>query len=65
MKKQHRTLIVMLVAVTTAALASFGMYRVIQRMPTRQVEVANLQVVVAAQPLNFFRPAAMRATRLP
>ena len=51
MKKQHRTIVVMLVAVATAGLASFGMYRVVQRMPARQVEVDNLQVVVAAQSL--------------
>jgi Flp pilus assembly protein CpaB len=51
MKKQHRTLIVMLVAVVTAAVASFGMYRVVKQMPVREVEVANVQVVVAAMPL--------------
>ena len=31
MKKQHRTLIVVVVAVITASVASFGMYRAIQR----------------------------------
>jgi pilus assembly protein CpaB len=51
MKKQHRTLIVMLVAVVTAALASFGVYRAVLQMPVREVEVANMQVVVAAQAL--------------
>lgn len=51
MKRQHRTLIVMTVAVATAALASFGVYRAIQRMPVRQVEVASSYVVVAAQPI--------------
>ena len=51
MKKQHRTLIVMLVAVMTAALGSFGIYRAVLAMPVREVEVASVQVVVAAQAL--------------
>lgn len=53
MKKQHRTLIVMLVAVMTAALGSYGIYRAVLRMPVREVEVASVQVVVAAQPLTM------------
>ncbi len=51
MKRQYRTLIVMGVAVATAGLASLGMYRVIQRIPVREVEVASMHVVVAAQAL--------------
>ena len=51
MKKQHRTLIVMLVAVGTAALGSYGIYRAVLQMPVREVEVASMQVVVAAQPI--------------
>ena len=51
MKKQYRTLIVMVVAVVTAGLASFGMYRAIQRIPMREVEVASMPIVVAAVPL--------------
>jgi pilus assembly protein CpaB len=51
MKKQHRTLMVMLVAVVTAALGSYGVYRAVLQMPVREVEVASMQVVVAAQPL--------------
>jgi pilus assembly protein CpaB len=51
MKRQHRTLIVMVVAVITAGLASFGVYLAIQRMPVREVEVASMHVVVASQPL--------------
>jgi pilus assembly protein CpaB len=53
MKKQHRTLIVMLVAVGTAALGSYGVYRAVLQMPVREVEVASMQVVVAAQPLTM------------
>ena len=52
MKRQHRTLIVMAVAVVTAALASLGMYRVVQRIPVREVEVASTHVVVAARPIT-------------
>ena len=53
MKKQHRTLIVMLVAVMSAALGSYGIYRAVLQMPVREVEVASVQVVVAAQPLTM------------
>lgn len=53
MNKQHRTLIVMLVAVGTAALGSYGIYRAVLQMPVREVEVASMQVVVAAQPLTM------------
>ena len=51
MKKQHRTLTVMLIAVATAALGSYGVYRAVLQMPVREVEVASVQVVVAAQSL--------------
>jgi pilus assembly protein CpaB len=51
MKRQHRTLIVLAIAVTTAGLASLGVYRAIQRIPVREVEVASTHIVVAAQPL--------------
>ena len=51
MKRQYRTLIVMVVAVGTAALASFAVYRAVQRMPVREVEVASMHVVVAAEAL--------------
>jgi pilus assembly protein CpaB len=53
MKKQHRTLIVMAVAVATAALGSYGVYSAVLRMPVREVEVGSVQVVVAAQPLQM------------
>ena len=39
MKRQYRTLIVMVVAVATAALASFAVYRAVRSMPVREVEV--------------------------
>ena len=55
MNRQYRTVIVMTIAVLTAALASFGVYMAIQRMPVKQVEVGTVKVVVAAEPL--FHPA--------
>jgi pilus assembly protein CpaB len=53
MKKQHRTLIVVVVAILTASAASFGMYRAIQRLGVREVEVAHTQVVVAAETITM------------
>jgi len=49
--KQHRTLIVMTVAVATAGVAAFGVYQAIQKMPIRQVEMETMPVVVAARAL--------------
>jgi pilus assembly protein CpaB len=51
MRKQYRTLIVMTIAVLSAGLASFFVYRAVQRIPVREVEVASMHIVVAAQPL--------------
>jgi pilus assembly protein CpaB len=53
MKKQHRTLVVVVVAVLTASVASFGMYRAIQRLGVREVEVAHTRVVVAAETVTM------------
>ena len=47
--KQHRTLIVMAVAVATAGIAAFGVYQAIQRMPVRKVEMETVPVVVATR----------------
>ena len=41
------------VAVVTAAVASFGMYRAIQKLGVREVEVAHTQVVVAASTITM------------
>jgi pilus assembly protein CpaB len=49
MMKQHRTLIVMTVAVATAGLAAFGVYQAIQKMPLRKVEMETVPVVVATR----------------
>jgi pilus assembly protein CpaB len=51
MNRQKRTLIVMLVAVGVAGLASFGVYRAIASIPERRVEIATKYAVVAATPM--------------
>ena len=57
--KQQRTVIVMLVAVITAGIASYGVYQAIQRMPVREVEVPGVKVVVASQ----YVPVGTRLTK--
>lgn len=47
--KQHRTLIVMTVAVITAGLAALGVYQAVQRLPVRKVEMETVPVVVATR----------------
>jgi pilus assembly protein CpaB len=49
--KQQRTLIVLIVAVIAAGVAAFGVYRAVQSMPVREVEVASIPVVVASEPI--------------
>jgi pilus assembly protein CpaB len=56
MNRQYRTVVVMSIAVFTAALASLGVYTAIQRMPVKQVEVGTVKVVVAAEPLIVGTP---------
>lgn len=51
MNRSTRTFVVVLIAVGVAALASFGVFRAIQRMPVREVEVRSLHQVVAAREL--------------
>ena len=51
MNRGVRTLIVLLVALLMAGVASFAVYRAIQRIPIREVEVASVPVVVAAKAL--------------
>lgn len=52
MNRTTRLLVVLLVAIGVAALASFAVYRAVQRIPVKQVEVAQVQVVVAARPIS-------------
>lgn len=51
MNRQKRTLIVVTASLALAAIAAFSIYRVIQQLPVRQVEVASTPVVVAAEPI--------------
>ena len=53
MNRQTRTLIVLAVALVMAGAASFAVYKTVQGMPVRQVEVANYQVVVATKSLGM------------
>ena len=47
--KQHRTLIVMIVAVATAGVAALGVSQAIQRMPARKSDMEVVPVVVATR----------------
>ena len=51
MNRRNRTLLVLLVAVGLASLATYGVFRTIKSIPVRQVEVATKHVVVAAENL--------------
>lgn len=51
MNRSTRTTIVVLIAVGVAALASFGVFRAIQNMPVREVEVRSVHQVVAVREL--------------
>jgi pilus assembly protein CpaB len=49
MDRTTRTIIVVGIAVLVAAIASFGVYRAIQQMPVREIEVRSLYQVVATR----------------
>jgi pilus assembly protein CpaB len=51
MTRNTRTLVVVGAAMASAALASYGVYRTIQQMPVRQVQVVERVQIVAAQPV--------------
>ncbi len=51
MNRALRTVLVLVVALALAGLASFGVYRAIQRIPVREVAVARVFTVVAAKAL--------------
>jgi pilus assembly protein CpaB len=53
MNRNTRTFVVLAVAVLVAAVATFLVYRAIVTMPVKQVEVAQIKVVVAAQPIRL------------
>src|SRR5687768_7026063 len=58
MNRRNRHILIVAIAVCTATLASFGIYRAISRIPVREVEVANTFVVVAVRSL----PPGVRLT---
>jgi pilus assembly protein CpaB len=49
MNRQSRTLLVVLVALAAAAVASYGVYTAISKIPVREVEIATRSAVVAAK----------------
>src|SRR3984893_14833163 len=51
MNRRTRTLVVVGIAIGLASLASLGVYRAVQRIPAREVEIATTHAVVAARPL--------------
>lgn len=51
MTRGTRNLLVVVLALTAAGIASFAVYRAIQRIPVREVEVAHAYAVVAANTL--------------
>src|SRR3989337_178176 len=59
MNRSTRTLVVVGIAVGVAGLASFGVFRAVQRMPVREVEVRSLYQVVAAREM----PTGSRITK--
>ena len=53
MTRNHRTLVVTAIAVVFAAIASFGVYRAVERIPVREVPVAHHSAVVAKRALSM------------
>jgi pilus assembly protein CpaB len=51
MNRRNRHILIVGIAVATACLASFGVYRAVTRIPVREVEVARSFVVVATRSL--------------
>ncbi len=51
MNRNLRTALVVVIAVVMAGIASFGVYRAVQNLPVREVQVGHVPVVVAARPL--------------
>lgn len=58
MSRRTRSFLVVGIAVTLAALASFGVYRAIQNIPVREVAVTSIHTVVVTKPL----PVGTRVT---
>src|SRR5687767_7947575 len=58
MNRSNRHILILCIAVATASLASFGIYRAVTTIPVREVEVARSHIVVAAHAL----PPGVRLT---
>ena len=52
MNRQTRALVVVVLAIVLASVASYGVYRAIQQMPVREVQVATTHAVVARESLG-------------
>ena len=52
MNRNTRTVIVLVVAILMAAIASYGVYLAVKAMPVKEVEVVRTQAVVATHPLS-------------
>jgi pilus assembly protein CpaB len=68
MTRGVRALLVVIIALAMAAVASYAMYRGIQRIPVREVEVASTPVAVAAKALPvgaLVGPADVKLTSWP
>ena len=64
MNRTTRTFVVVMIAVGVAALASFGVFRAIQRMPVREVEVRSHYQVVATRSLEMGKPLTKEDVKL-
>ncbi len=51
MNRRNRNVLVLVIAIVLALGASYAVYRAVQNMPVREVEVATMQVAVAAENL--------------
>ena len=51
MNRNTRTILVVLIALATATVASYGVYLAVRSIPQQRVEVAEMHTVVAARPL--------------
>ena len=59
MNRRTRMLFVVVIAIVLASVASLSVYRAVQRIPVREVEIATAHAVVAVRPLPM---SAARAT---
>jgi pilus assembly protein CpaB len=53
MNRSTRTIVVVAVAIVTAAIASLGMFRVLSAMPAQEASIETIDTVVAAHPLQL------------